>query len=432
MSDFLEDVCEDIRYWRRQFAIHPDNDFMKSYAAQLYVIIFQILVDIMRWYSSTFARFAASFDEGGLEKLVKSKKEKMQALAQKLENEGKLENEALTKAIYTKVDDLPASLREVLQDFSREIEQNIWARMNPGTSIQHALRDSAESRIWIQQYMNPNLLAFTADGQTSASPVQIEDLASTVTREKLQTWAEPLAKYRQEAIFTRLISQSHELDISIEVLQTIKVTMLQSTSSQSLWILGPAHAVMPSRITLTSANLCMLAQKKKIPTLSYFCGQSDEARNQLRKNDLANLVYSLIWQLAQHTPAEISTAKHSITQKRFEEVALGRSSVTKMVSLFEDLLKLRPPLLFCYLDNLQLVERGYATEESSQLDRLVTLLRQPSDSSTKVLKALFTTDGMTPLLRSLQGRERLDLMDFEDEDRVTGVDTIELTGDYAL
>ena len=143
-------------------------------------------------------------------------------------------------------------------------------------------------------------------------------------------------------------------------------------------------------------------------------------------------MFSLIRQLIQLIPERTTISGPNLSTARFEGLYESRGVANEAVSLFEDLLKTIPPHLKRKLDVLQYIQKDLTTEESQQVDRLIAMLRKPPGDSNRVIKILFTTDGLTPLLRSLQGRERLDLNDFEDEDRVVEVDTIELRGNYTL
>jgi hypothetical protein len=110
--------------------VPASNTFMKSYVAELYCIIFALLVDIMTWFKSSFRRLLHSFDSAYFDELVKSKQDKMRSLAQRLENEGKLATEARIQQLPTR-EEIDRMVSEKLTRFMQELErsQNLLGRL---------------------------------------------------------------------------------------------------------------------------------------------------------------------------------------------------------------------------------------------------------------------------------------------------------------
>jgi hypothetical protein len=406
---------------------------MKRYVAQLYVLIFQLLVDIMNWYKSSMKRISHSFDSQAFDKIIKVRREKMQVLAQRLENESKLATEAKVQTLMTASEQL--DIEKVLERFCGELESIV------ATTVKKSLREEAAEILWEHQNRGAgrsmqNIEHIRLLGESPSSGGRQVFMKAQVQANTL-----PLHKYLQPGLVEKFTSRSQSLDLNLEALRRIgrwsKVPV-----SQTLWLCGPFQASVPSRYTFAAANLISAAEKALIPVLSYFCQRDGY---QVPRNDdgslhgnskhsrVAALVCSLITQFVGFIPTDAIEIQTDYSTTRFASLDGTLDTLPKAVSLLKDLLAIRPTLMFCFVDGLHSYQQRLSQVESQALKDVINMFRFTDQDSLedppRVIKALYTTDGFVELLGMLKGNERLNSLDLEFEDRVgPEADAVEMNG----
>ncbi|EPE34731.1 hypothetical protein GLAREA_10425 [Glarea lozoyensis ATCC 20868] len=459
ISDCLENLGEDISYWKRQLIIHSSNPHMKRYIASLYTLIFQLLVSIMFWFKSSVHRLTSAFDTNALEKLISGKTTKMQALAQRLENEGKLVTEAHVQKLVQSAEEKEGQnidIARALERFLGEVEGRFLGRVESlvATSIQTSLRQEAKAILWDMHYSRsthiPSPPLQLSEPPTSSSLSHSQH--NVYTHAQLLASGLRLQKYAQNGLVEKLASRSKELQLHTEILTRI-ARWSKNPISASLWICGMHQAERPSRYTLTTAHLVLATQNAGIPVLSYFCQRralsrpivggeeqeedehEDDEEERPAKSKVSMVVLSLIFQLVRLLP-EVVTTQIDLSVSRFSSLAPTHSALPLAMSLLKDLLTFRPPLMFCFIDGLHLLNpTGMEKVEVEALREVLRILRFEGEVGAgtgitgrveRVAKTLFTTDGFCGILGGLRGESRLNVADFEGEGTVgRGVDFVE-------
>jgi len=407
---------------------------MKRYVAQLYVLVFQLLVDIMDWYKSSMKRISHAFDSQAFEKIIKSKRDKMRALGQRLENEGKLATEAKVQTLVTASEQLNVeNIEKALEKFKGELESIV------GKSVQKSLRQEAIGFLWGRQNKG-------AGGSVQNIEVRLlEDSPPSglqvFTKAQIQFSTQRLQIYQQPGLVEKFTSRSQGLDLNIEAIRRIG-RWAKAPVSQALWICGPFQASVPSRYTLATANLISAAEKAGIPVLAYFCGKDsyqvprddeDSLSGNRKQSRVAALVCSFVAQFVRFIPTDVVETQMDYSTKRFASLDGSLDALPMAVSLLRDLLAIRPSLMFCFVDGMHSYQGRLSQVEAQALKDVVNMFRfkgqDKLEDPPRVIKALYTTDGFVELLGMLKGSERLNSLDFEFEDRVgPEVDAVEMNG----
>lgn len=111
---------------------------------------------------------------------------------------------------------------------------------------------------------------------------------------------------------------------------------------------------MPSDVSLTAVYIVSVVTRANLPVVAH-CSQVDNDESKLdesrpsRMEKFIRLLYSLVRQLTWILPDEFEAQK-DFSRERFASLDETTSSVVLTLSLFKDLLKIVPRLLFCVID----------------------------------------------------------------------------------
>ena len=417
----LDDLSEDIGRWKRQLKIHGKNRYVTSYIAQLYVIVFQFLVDMMtKWYKSSVKRFLHSFDNNFFDDQIKYRKDQIKVLKQRIESEAKLATEATIQELPKVLDD---AIKTGLAKFSGLFAQEMDNRFGElGRQTQGSLRSAAIMHYMDYQYVNGlDVTRSIGPSPTSMIPIPCQNRHS---KQIIGSNADHLRKYSQDEIVTDLIDRASGLGINHEVFRQVQQWTSEKVS-RAIWIYGPFRASVPSRYTLISAYIVATGRRAGIPVAAYFC-QMDLDNNQVVNDTIeggrtAELVYSLIYQVAQQIPLDF-VSQVDFSAERFAGLDRASGSLADAVSLLRDLIVVGPGLLFCVIDGLQILENGTHDADNTLLGEIIEILRgtrmAESPGCLRVVKAFFTTDGFADALSILDCEERVDATYFGRDDEV--------------
>ncbi|SMR57670.1 unnamed protein product [Zymoseptoria tritici ST99CH_3D1] len=94
IADILEQLCKDMKYWKKQIMAHPDVQSMQDDVRELYIVKFELLTEIFtEWSSSSIKRFWKSFDKNVANKLFGSRKAAIERLTLELDRAADLDSQ---------------------------------------------------------------------------------------------------------------------------------------------------------------------------------------------------------------------------------------------------------------------------------------------------------------------------------------------------
>lgn len=177
---------------------------------------------------------------------------------------------------------------------------------------------------------------------------------------------------------------------------------LKSSESRTLWLYGPAFASMPSELSSAAAHVVFILKNSKIPSIAHRCQQETS-----KTDSLIIMVYSLMVQLVHLVPNTFTTEK-DFSADRFARLNGSVASLPDAMFLMEDLLTITPKQLICVIDGFQLADDEKPGTDPV-LNFFVDILHQKAVG--KVLKVLYTTDGVPSRLRGrLDPDDRVNVM----------------------
>lgn len=421
VSNALDDLSDDIKYWRETLEVYKDHMMMGTYVAKLYVVVFQFLVSIMtRWSKSSGTRFLRSFDCNFFKDEIDAKKDRIRELERKFERQGMLEMQRHIQNAPTK-DEIAAIVTDSQARFQSEwILKAEQLKRDLGRTVKNGLEEGFLSLLWQQRdeyrlSASPTVprlqeASTIADAQGLTERTYLKEQVVLAACRRLQQNA-------QQEHVPEFVAQSQELSVHIEIFMRIQ-QWNAAKEPQILWIQGPFQAPTPSRYTNLSMYVLATAQRASIPAISYFCDTD---------TDMVKMVYSLILQLIELIPDDFHSDL-DFTSARFDILDGTNESIFEAINLLEDLFSVGPYLVFVIVDGLQRLDTATNAES---MDKLVKALssagRDTGQGSSRMAKILLTTDGMVEALLSLRMDEKLDVLDFTgEEDGSVEVDGMEV------
>lgn len=218
----------------------------------------------------------------------------------------------------------------------------------------------------------------------------------------LQQDSSPLQDYfdNNEQIYP--FGRDQRLEISSSIAKAL-FDWTQTNPSLPLAIEGSRPLGLPGRLTLVSACYITVARKHNIPVISHFCASSPRTN---KKAGLIALVYSLIRQLIELVPPMLDCDSNcDLSGERFRRLNGTIGSWNDALAILDTLLRYRPPVLFCVIDALDVLEeagdealeqyvRGLVTTLSSHNTLLPT--SAPTQTPAVTVTAATTTNADTP------------------------------------
>ena len=258
VSTALNDLSDDIAYWKELLEAKQNTPRLEHYVARLYVVIFKFLASIMmKWSSkSTITRMFRSFDSEFFKEEIDSKKSSIQELERKLTRQAELEwHRQLSRSIEvntTTVQEMAAAFQDHLV-VQLNKQQRILGQSTKDMLQQQLLNLQQMQNFTKSEKPSPNIVdqdsGQRASGTAAARVVQDSALEIRVTALDL------LRSYVvQQQNIPLQVAQSKTLSIHRGVFQ--KIQLWNATSaSQRLWILGPYQVPQPSQYTHLSAHV---------------------------------------------------------------------------------------------------------------------------------------------------------------------------------
>ena len=303
MSNALDDLSDDINYWRQTLQVYTDSALMKEYVAKLYVVVFKFLVSIMtKWSKSSVARFLRSFDSNFFKDEIEDKKSQIRDLEHRLERQGSLAMKHTVKEAPTK-DDIAKIISISQANFEMEfLLKAEQVKRELGQTVQRTLREEFLNHLWVQR--DDMLLGASSPVARSREPSpsrgSLNGAANFYLKKQIRLTARRrLQQITQQEHIISMLAQTQDLNVHIHIFERIQ-RWNSDPGSQVLWIQGPFQVPTPSRYTLLSTYVLATTQRASIPAISYFCEPGI---------DLVEVLYSLILQLVELIPHDFPSGE---------------------------------------------------------------------------------------------------------------------------
>lgn len=399
ISDTLGDLSEDIGLWKRQLEVHKDNPHMKKIVAQLYTNIFQFFLDVMNGWMKipSWRRALKSLDDSFLKKSIKTRREKLQALKDRLNSEGILELERAASNLPRSDDikdivknELRAVMQEILEDQEKKQEivfEHLERRL--GQEAQTMLYANSQKSVVVPEDGSRPISREASPALLSRAPTPC-----AFQREAVKQDIQHLLPQGPNERWRKLLGSCNDVQLQDIALERIDRWMC-SASSTSLWIRGEYGVPQPSRTSTTGAYVAVIANRLSVPALSHTC----PSRKLLRRDvdnmggALVELVTDLISQLIDVLPGEFSTSL-DLSDARCRSLEPSLASFQGLLSLLKDLMSLGPEVFFCIINGLENISIPEIDAEIEDLlDTIRHFEKQSTRKETRTVKALFTTNG---------------------------------------
>lgn len=258
MSAALEDLSDDIAYWKDLLEAKQNTARLEHYVARLYVVIFRFLASIMmKWSSkSSITRMFRSFDGEFFKEEIDSKKSSIHELERKLTRQAELEwHRQLSRSIEVNT--------KTVQEMAAAFQDHLVVQLNQQQRIlgqstkdllEQQLLNLHQMQTFTKPEKHPSSILNQDSGQRASGAAATEMMQYAAEQVRLTALRLLRSYVVQQRNKPQLITQSRSLSIHKVVFQKIQLWNA-TTSSQRLWIVGPFQAPQPSQYTRLSANL---------------------------------------------------------------------------------------------------------------------------------------------------------------------------------
>jgi hypothetical protein len=394
-EDYLDTIHDRMILLRKSMAEIPLSPFLRVQMMKFMVALFEFLFQVLTWLSSSWERFTKSLSDN-LQKQCDRLMARMR----------ECEEHARAYCVDTRLQRLGLLLEAGLfsqaqQHFVRQTEAHTEGTELRATSEQVLLSDAPKLSEPDGEEINSTITDHPASPPGWDKSSILESTAH-------------LACYSQDDLLKQLHTRFKDLTVQVVVYSKVQ-SWISTPWALALGIEGPAGAIPPSLNTLCAAYVTSRVQQLGIPAVQYFCSHDYERPLDLCEK-LQEIVYSLIYQVALALPEQVDSTWHhnlDLSDSRFSCLDGKTSSLDPSIDLLDDLLRVAPPLMFCIIDGLQLLDRDPcpASFESSLQHFLNTLsAREVGTSATTVLKVLFTTDGICLPLKKQEGLGHIEVV----------------------
>lgn len=397
ISDFLEKLSDQVRSLFKGMTRRPESMYIKDHIAQFYCTLFRLLVMLLKeWYGSFIKRLTHSFGSTFEESVQKT----MNRLA---DNVKAVKEELMEETAHQNTKDIRMILGILIQ-----------ASMTGG-AVDDPMRSAQQSKTQLPSVLTTNahqsFITFdpgsSAGGQTPQDRRDGHAKQSYWTTATIQEATGWLKQYVQEERTAKLIEHCRYLSVNSVVYNRL-LLWASHTTSEALWIEGPPPRYEPSQNTLTSAFMLAALRRLGIPVISYFCVyDTSQWQTFSRPEELLKMVYALIYQVSAILPKNLAAdadGQLDLSSARIGRLTPQVQSLSEAIELLRDMLLVGPPMSYCILDGLQLLEK----EEDpppfrSCLMRLVDTIRNEVTrrvSYPKIVKFVLSTDAHSWMLQN--------------------------------
>jgi hypothetical protein len=423
LSNAFDDISAQVRSFSRAVRAHPQSAYINYHIAMFYFDLFDFLISIMtKWYKSPLKRALNSLGDTFIKTTIKKPLARMKEYTERIQGE---EQQNFQEVVMKNLFYLSENVKTCLTNL--EVLTKDIADLKPMKDHKVPRRINVFARTSISQLTPIENSLDSPRSLISASPRLDAWSKQTIEQEvqNLKSYIQDPEKVEQ------LIELAHSIFVTLDVLNRIQ-DWISNTFSEALWIEGPYDSPSPSQNSLTSAFILSNLNRLRIPTLTYFFPyDSSEWDSFDCQTEVLRLVYSIIWQAVSALPEDTMSTTSSVDFSAFRmRKACGDETLSDSIKLLIDLVKSGPPLIFCVIDGLQRLDDsklGSKLQEGLRelLQELCNLATEGPGKG-KVFKVLFTTDGFTDELTSLEDSGLLSRETYDDEE---GYEPIHLTTD---
>lgn len=394
----------------------PRSEYIKDQVAQFYCALFKLLVKVLEeWYGPFRKRLKHSFGSS-FEDYVQGATDRMayhvKVAKEEFQEELHFQNNQHLRLILGALGQ--AGLLGHAVDSTKPIIPRIPGQLAIGTQLSLLDLDSKLPHAGYQASPEPidghlmHVHSESDQDQNPPSPSSFQSGTPDWTTETVQEATEWLKRYLQEGHTARLIEKARYLSVNGLVYSHLMLWASRHTS-EALWIEGPRVHHEPSQNTLTSAfmvaNLCRLG----IPVITYFCAYHPSQWQTFdRADELLKMVYALVYQAASFLPEHLvadedEDQQPDLSSARLHRLASDVQSLPEAIDLLGELVSIGPPLLYCVVDGVQLLDRQQDSPFVKDcLNRFVEVLKKTVISTvdhSRIVKIGFSTDGHSIVLQ---------------------------------
>lgn len=374
-------LFDDLSYWD-EYQEFIANDKMYGLIAELYIIIFEFLIDIFTKWSSKWERFKTSFNEDSIMDIFVKRSKRIKSLQAGLERRINSEHRRSVDRRLTAMGEQQAQILAALQSPRFTLDQ---LRMALGASGQTLLDPMGERYLCLIDSNDSETSPYSMGRVRSLSTLGEEEQAEGITvasflsdqrgsldmDHQLRPLKSRLAEYLAElAHLTTIITG---LDIDAIVRQRV-LSWVGKNENTILWIQGPASVHRPSQNTGLALLLVAPAETSDVKYVHHFCAiGSSLQRTPNRDIQLMDMLQSLITQLILCIPNErlpfIEVLQTHMTELQDETITFDDA-----LRMLEPLRQAIPSSLFVIIDCFQDLEDRGQNEYTIRLLRLIGTL----------------------------------------------------------
>ncbi len=428
-------------YWKDQLAaFHRErsvasSDGLVRIVVQLFTRIFRFLVPYLTWGQSGWERFKGSVNKNYYENNIEGPLEEVKKFSNYLKREAGVQNSRIlvhTEELAEKGLTLGGYALAATEENSERIKniETMLARRETtdraSSLSEDGIRSLFEKIASMLRVGDCGQVMLIANSEEAAYRQRMGVVSNSLQRDfEIGTSdgvveADRPRASTHELTFTELDMRSRSLGAATtgftgEALQSPQQTSakiyiplqewLSASESRILWIYGPPNPNKPSDLSSTSAFIVTVITRAKLPLVAHQCQNSGS-----EIGALISMIYSVIIQLIWLLPDNFAT-DIDLSSDRFIMLDRSIGTLPDALLLMEDLLTLVPRLLVVVLDGFQLCEDARDDEQGTGLFLNFFLAILKNGKEGRVLKVLFTTDGVCHnLWKKLDAQEQIDVM----------------------
>ena len=207
----LEELSEDIHFWKRQMETHKYNVAMERYIMLLYVAVSEFLCSIMgQWYRSRGVRIKSSFHSNFIDEQIRKTRDVIKVLSERLDKEA-------NRAVQDHILSMPRFFEEKMSEFQRVLGAECQKQLrNEFTEYRRVLLEEARTVYRPTLPQQEVALHLPEAGQNH------RDLCFKSSSEDITSLIEHLGQKAEDQPPKDLIEQSAGMHVDSEVMQRIQ------------------------------------------------------------------------------------------------------------------------------------------------------------------------------------------------------------------
>jgi hypothetical protein len=290
----------------------------------------------------------------------------------------------------------------MIHDFKQDMPEIVHKAVTDAWGAHEGINEAALEKVLeeifarnFERYFGTQQAKLTKSGEVPpeytpvTSPTSVEMLRSSVSHLKCRC---------QFEILDQLSGTTDGIAVHPEIARALE-SWWNEKQSMCLWIQGPPEDTPKSS---WPGKMVAMARRANISVAAYFCQRLSPAGTAITQvEQITNLLYSLIYQLAHNIPLDF-----------LGTIDFGRETVVKLdgtlASLTPAILHLRYLLsvgsgpVLVVVDSFDLLDSGDDAELQDHLKVLLEVLKSPFQSQRKVKALFYTFDPSITLLTNVE------------------------------